>query len=270
MRKINFWSQHHLGDNMYHFHYCRKVLEKNKDIQIDYYLRPPTDCKNYDRHYNELKLHIDDLERFNLIRDVIQPIGAIDIHINSNDRGQQYYKFLTYTNRSYNDFYVQFFTDMSDRLGIDNPIKTNDDLLIDNYKILINNRLYNKKFDVLVINSMPNSGQIEKDLTPFDTLFEYLLSKNLKVISTEKTKYPEILSTIENNLSLLEIGNLSLYCDYVIGVHTSPIIYTFNIWNINKIKRWVVFQNEGITYSFNNRINNLSSLNYMDKIKELI
>ena len=155
-------------------------------------------------------------------------------------------------------------------MNVDNPIKTNEDLLMDNSLILEKNRLYDKHFDVLVVNSMPNSGQIEKNLEPFNILFDHLLSKNFKVISTEKTKYSEILSTVENKLSLLEIGNLSLNCDYIVGVHTSPVIYTFNKWNIDKIKKWIIFQSDGLTYTFNDNVINYRTLNDMNKIKGIL
>lgn len=275
MKKINFYSQEHLGDNMYHFHYCKKLLEKNNDIEIDFYVMPPTDCKNFESFYNELNLHIRNLKSFNFIRNFSKlPSDALNIHINAQQTGRKYFEFIKYPllngNNSYNEFYLYFFEHMSNMLQVDNPIKTNDDFLIDNNHILEKNRLYNDNFDFLVINSMPGSGQIEKNLEPFDILFEYLLSKNFKVISTEKTKYNEILSTVENGLSLLEIGNLSINCDYIIGVHTSPMIYTFNKWNIDKIKKWIIFQSNGATYTFNDRIINFKTLNDMNKIKDIL
>jgi len=275
MRKINFYSQEHLGDNMYHFHYCRKLLEKNKDIEIDFYVKRPTDCNNFEIFYNELKKHIIDLERFNFIRNfTILPKDVINIHINANQTGRKYFEFIKYPslegNLSYNEFYIYFFEYLSNILQIKNPIKTNDDFLIDNPLILKDNPLYNDNFDFLIINSIGLSGQVEKNLSYFDPLFEYLLIKGYKVISTEKTKFSDILSTVENGLSLLDIGNLSLKCNNVIGVHTAPMTYTFNKWNIDKINKWIIFQANGTTYTFNDRIFNVKSLKYMDKVIEML
>jgi len=275
MRKINFYSQEHLGDNMHHFHYCRKLLEQNKDIEIDFYMKSPTDCNNFDVFYNELILHIKDLERFNIIKNFTRlPSDVVNIHINADQTGRKYFEFINYPslngNMSFNEFYIYFFEHFSKILQLENPIKTNEDFLMDNPYILKDNRMYNDNFDFLIINSMPGSGQVERNLNHFNILFEYLLSKNYKIISTEKTLYPEILSTVENGLSLLEIGNLSLKCDYVIGVHTSPVIYTFNKWNIDKIKKWIFFQSSGVYYTFNDRITTFKTLNDMYKIKDIL
>lgn len=275
MRKINFYSQEHLGDNIYHFHYCRKLLNNNNDIEIDYYIKKPIDCNNFEKFYNELHKHIFDLKRFNLIRNFKSvPKDTLNIHINNVQTGRKYFEFINYPkldgNLSYNEFYIYFFEHISKILNVDNPIKTNDDFLIDNPLILNDNLLYNNDFDFLVINSKALSGQIDNNLKLFDPLFEYLLSKGYKVISTEKTRYNEILSTVEYGLSLVEIGNLSLKCKNIVGVHTAPIIYTFNKWNIDKIKQWILFQSNGVHYTFKDRVMTFKSLNDMNKVIKIL
>jgi len=79
------------------------------------------------------------------------------------------------------------------------------------------------------------------------------LKERFKIITTDKTIFSDIPCTLDYKLNLLQIGNVSTNVEYVIGIATGPIINCFNIWNIDKIKKWFVLSNRS-TYTYNNRI----------------
>ena len=58
----------------------------------------------------------------------------------------------------------------------------------------------------------------------------------------------------------MDIGNLSLYCDYIIGVSTGPLVNCFNVWNIDKIKKYYILNSSGEAYDFNDRCLNYKYL----------
>lgn len=239
----NFDNIANLGDIIFNVHYFSKILSIHKDMEINYYIN--------EKFIKEIEKHVY-FERLNILSLNSKPKDSICSWFGNKD-----FNFIKTikdmgNTPSYVKVNILFFDFISRLINIDNPIKEKKDLLMDNIGILKNNIL-SDKFDLLIINSVPMSGQYEFNNRDFINLINELMSKipNIKIITTNKTGIDGVKCTLDYNLSLVEIGNLSLYCDYIVGVHTSPLIYTFNVWNLCRIKKWYVLHGPKYAYDYN-------------------
>ena len=128
-------------------------------------------------------------------------------------------------------FHLEWFDHLSNFLEIPSPIACKDDLLFE-YPAL--NAPIEIEFDYLIINSMPNSGQLPS-FNPqfFNNRVRNLLNEGYKVITTNPTGMG--MSTLEMGLDVTGIGSLSKYCQHIEGVATGPMWTTFNLFNLDKV-----------------------------------
>lgn len=75
----------------------------------------------------------------------------------------------------------------------------------------------------------------------------------LKVACAYSLGMPDVPSTLEHNMNLIQVGSVAMNAKYIIAIASSPIIYCFNKWNIDTTKKWVVLSNRS-TYTYNDRI----------------
>lgn len=246
--KIQLYNKFHLGDHVYQMRYNTKLMDIYDNILIDYYL--PKEymsdiIKLLDNKYIG-KIHFFDINE--------TPPTAIDTWIGSDNF---YYEFIK-QNKSYNEMYISFFYFLSKKLGLLNPVSSNNDLLFDDNALLINNELSNM-CDILLINSRPNSGQYDYNEQDFNN-FILKYKNKYRIVTTDYNRMSDVPCTRDYNLSLHGIGNISINSKFIIGIHTSPYIYTFNKYNNNKNIQWVILQKYGITHTFNKNIHNIDSI----------
>jgi len=243
MKTLEFYNTYHLGDCLFHIHYCNKLIQVN-DCKIIFY------CKK--EYHNELELWITDKDKI-ILEDLNKKSNlSINCWLNSMKhfdlRGQ--YDFF------YDKIYLAFYRDLSKKIdGIINPIGTSKDFLFDERQIIENKNVnIFSKFDYLIINSKGNSGQWNYNENDFNLLFQKLIDKECTVITTAKNNY-KLPCTLDYNWNLLDISTVSLYCKNIFGIHTAPHIPCLNIWNIKDQKEMSFLHNEGIYYSYENHIN---------------
>lgn len=245
---MNFYNEFHLGDCLYHIHYCRKLIDANPGLEIGFYIQSQfhKEVQNFIGDY-AIKLH-------NLGD---RPKDAINCWINSIG---QFLAWGVATKFNYDLMYLEFYKFLSKQIKMDNPIKTAKDFLMDNKELLKTNNL-SRKFDWLVINSGGNSGQWY-DNAIFNKLIKVLKASGKDVITTAPNT-EGVECTLDSKLNILEIGNLSTTCDYIIGVQTAPFVPVTNIFNLNKVKMIYDCHNEGWKFSLGPTMNlqNPSSIN---------
>jgi hypothetical protein len=240
-REIYFYNEYYTGDCLFQIHFLRKLIQSNPNLRCIFYIDPQ-------------KVSIEDLNKF---------IGAPFKHKIILDTGVKNPKaincWINYNNYSKNDpacwnnnvFYVKFFQMLSKELGLESPIQNSDDILIDHEEILRNNKL-SKPYDYLIINEIPQSSQLDYNEEAFKKYVMHLREKGYSCITTQKISN-KIPCTLEHNLSLLDIGNISLFATNIIGIHTAALYCTFNKWNQAKERHWGILDKNN-TFTFNNRI----------------
>jgi len=195
------------------------------------------------------------------------PEGAVNTWITRslNDVGN-YFSRIGIHGKRYDLFYVDFFTELSKLIGVESPIKNSKDMLFDNVELLDSN-IVGGDIDYLIINSTPLSGQFTGyNLVEFDTLIRKLVDSGNKVVTTKKTNIESVLCTTDYNLSLMDIGNLSIKSKNIIAVMTAPIIPCFNIYSVDNFDNFFVLENT-MYYSFNDNIRNYNDIKKI--IKEI-
>jgi hypothetical protein len=247
MRIINLHNDCRLGDNVFTIHFLNKYLDS--DVLFNYYV--------HSQYINELKKHIIG-ENIQIHPYHLVPSDSYNTWIG---RDGFYYRKISEYNFNLDLFYVDFFNLMSSNLELSPKFFSNTDLLFDNSNYEIST---NKTYDYLIINSQPMSNQFNYQGNQFYYLCDLLTKLEKTFITTQKIKNYEC--TTDYGMSLIDIGNLSNYCENIIAVNTSPIIRTFTTQNINKINKRFVLDNE-LSYSYNERIYSFNSLSQIfDKL----
>lgn len=254
MTAIHIHNEYNLGDHIYQLHWCTKLLDINSDIEFYYYCRP--------QFHKDINYLLEDKYKLNIhIKDFNdKPVNAFNTWINYNNIYANFVGLsrMTKTNMYYDKMYISVFGNIAKNLNVENPIKTSIDLLFDDQRLLKENEL-SDKVDLLLINSKPMSGQYTYDENGFNR-FISKYKDQYRIVTTNNTSFSDIPCTLDYNLSLLDIGSLSNNAKIIVSVHTSPIIYCFNRFNINKDIKWYVLHNFGVSYSFNNNIVSLPNI----------
>ena len=117
-----------------------------------------------------------------------------------------------------------------------------------------------ERIDFLIVNSRPCSGQFRAyDSTEYLTPLILELAERYSVAVTQplyiensgghRPAATSVACTMDYNLSISEIGALSLHADNLIMVSTGPSWPTFNVWNANRVRlRLLMLENEIIDY----------------------
>ena len=227
--KIIYHSGGHLGDCVHTLHFIRKCK-----IPFEFYINDEYHFQIIDILTEEEK----EIIKIKSIRDYIG--GGVDSWIGSNlDRNKLY-------NYYHEDFFIDWFDQISYKLSIENPIKTKEDFLMDSPEILNRENKMGKKYDYLIINSIPLSGQISYNFSLFCDIINLISERNSLVLTRNVGDFD---CTLDNRLTLTDIGRLSLDCNNILSVHTAPQILTINKWNIDKCN-WITLQGDGIQYNF--------------------
>ena len=213
---IHTYNEYHLGDNLVHLNYLRKVCEQNPDLEFTHH------CNL--QHHSQLTPLLEDVPIS--LQGLSIPPGALNAWIG--------YKNFFYNHQDRSNwvvFHLDWFNYLSDRLEVSNPIACRDDLLFD-YPAL--NAPTRYEFDYLIINSPPQSGQLP-DYTPdfFSKRVKDLANEGHKVVTTYPTGL--VPCTLEHHFTVTDIGVLSNGVKHIEGVATGPMWTTFNKFNKDKV-----------------------------------
>lgn len=240
---------YHLGDNLVHLNFMRKVALANPDQEFIHAAQ-----WQYIRQLGDLT---SDVPNLNLMEyGYLTPSDSINAW-----RGDKQFWYSHPDRNDFVKFHVEaWFPYLADRMGVENPIRCAKDMLFDYpFLELAGDRisrldvLSKFPFDVLVINSPPSSGQ----WTSFN---QYAISqmasdigRQSRVITTwDEHHSPKIPCTVTQNLSVTGIGYLSLHCHTILMVSTGPSWPTFNVWNQESVRnRIILLDNERVNLSPN-------------------
>jgi hypothetical protein len=233
---VNFVNKLRLGDCFWHCLYLKKVSEASPKHQFNFY------CNN--AHHWQLSEIISECPNVKLIDLVDIPDDAVDCWI-----GRSWYSHPL--NLDIIAFLVEWFRGISTDLGLPVVIHERSDMLADYHGI--NDVI--PGFDVLLVNSYPQSGQFGFDINEMNILAERLSARH-KVITTSEV--PGIQCTTPTSLS--DIARISNACRLIVAVSTGPSWGVFNTLNHNRdVPTYVMLREQRIDYG--RPIENCRSLN---------
>ena len=235
----------HLGDNLVHLHFLRKQAIRHPSDTFFHYVH---EC-----HLEQLREAIEDLPNISLYSLDVKPSESINVWKNAGAVTDEFGFFERHPNRNdFAGFHMTWFAYLSNQMDLPNVFVYPTDLLFDYPAIQrdVSHRLpfwSGDKFpEILFVNSRPCSGQClaYDSVDYFDPLIAELSAKH-SLIVTQPSKIPNIPCTTSTEMTISEIGALSLRCPYVIGVATGPLWPTFNIWNQQSLLRRIVMLGNG-------------------------
>ena len=245
MKTVEFYNEYHLGDNVFHLTFLRK-LSRLVDDNFVYYVNT-----NYLPELNKHLLgYMDRIELRSLEHRTPTAHNAWIGEIYYNHPN----KFL------YDKFYVDWFNYLTNKIY---GKSFNIDMVSD-YPMLASS---SPRADILFINSVPNSNQFENDTSLLDDVIRKLNSR-YRIITTKKVNGVEC--TLDHSMSLVNIGALASDSKNIIAVNTGPISTCLNKWTLQNVESWTIAA-AGLSYSFDNvsHASNLSELIHLINIKYL-
>ena len=208
---IKTYNEYHLGDQLHHLNYLRKVCQEDTSIECIHY------CK---QEYHSQLLPLCEGVPITL-QDLSYRGDAINAWI-----GVDGYFYRSPLNKNWVAFHLDWFSHLSNQLGVMNPMQTPDSFLFD-YPAIQKGKY--PSYDVLIVNSVPMSGQLP-DYNPwfFNKLTKKYLDEGSSVITTFPTNLCQ--STLELGMTVTDIGALAKGVSRIQGVDTGPIWTTYNVW----------------------------------------
>jgi hypothetical protein len=247
-----------LGDSVFNiifFNIIKDYIVKN-NIKIYYY------TKNIyiKQLYEFITIH----QNIFLLPLFTKPKFSLELWINN--------KFFRYTHEDtvlnsntrtiyYNKFYKNFFNIVLKKLNFNisvNKLAYYDKDLLTRYDVLPNKY---KNFDILIINSQPNSGQYDYNKNSWDN-YIIELNSQFKILTT--TKVHGVLCTYDDNLTIKDIASLSTRAKIIIAINSGVVPGLLNYYTLTNLKHFYNFDNRCF-YSypnFENRKNNITDISF--------
>ncbi len=217
-------NAYHLGDNLVHLNFLRKVAIANPDRAFVHaaqwqYLRQLQDVVSDVRNI--------ELKDYNYLT----PADSIDAW-----RGAKQFWYSHPDRNDFVKFHVEaWFPYLSDRMGVENPIKCAKDMLFDYPAIKQARKSTFNGCDILFISNAPGSGQFPAfDPYALAHLAGKLAANHHKLINPASPQPGKAFC------SLSEIGYFSLHCHTILMVSTGPSWPTFNVWNQESVKNRII------------------------------
>lgn len=220
------YNSYHLGDNLIHLNWLRKVALIERDKAFRHY------CPS--EHLPQLFDVIEGVENLELAPLEQKPESAVDSWINADGAWDDATLRLNWV-----FFQLRHFRLLAQKLEVHNPAQSRTDLLFD-FPELARDNILSRPFDVLVVNSRPNSGQFPLySVENFHKLVALLNERHLQCVTTLPTGLCP--ATIDVGLRVGQIGALARHCKLVVGVDTGPMWPTFNVLSLGSVRLRMVF-----------------------------
>jgi tetratricopeptide (TPR) repeat protein len=236
-RVVRTFMHWHLGDNLLHLHFLRKLSERYPQLEFVHALQPSLMAQCQEMLTDRPQIRLVPLE------------PGVDQGLDGWKGAEGF--FFQHPNRfQFGALYIDLFARLAHRMGLESPLHIPDDLLFDYPAICRDKRL--GTYDVLLVNSQPLSEQFKSYReSDFVDLAELFRARGLSVITTRKIDgYP---CTLDDHLSVTDIANLSLRARYFIAVCTGAMWPSMNIFN-QSIHQFRVILNDHETIDFGTRI----------------
>lgn len=246
MRVIRTHNAMHLGDNLVHLNFLRRVAMEMPGCQFIHAARwnHVPQLRDVVADLRNVKLIALEEDKYYMHADYTAPMIKDSVNAWRGAGGDWY------NHPDRNDFVLyhlyHWFPRISGMMGVENPISHGENDMLFDYPRLCCTIDEKLKSQILFINSQPMSGQfIGYDDYALANLAVNLWTKNDSLITTSpipKELIPSgtIRCTADYGLSVSQIGNLSLFAKCIVMVSTGPSWPTFNVWNTITVQHRII------------------------------
>ena len=240
---LYFYNKYGLGDsvfNMIFFTIIKHFIFHNS-ITIYYYTKSEyiTQLQEFINNYKNIILGSFDTK----------PPNSIELWIDNDSLG---YTFSEKANKiqivNYNKYYKNFFNIILKKLNININISKfvyKDEDLLNRYNFISDKY---KHFDILILNSIPNSGQYNYVKNTWDN-FILKLNNKFNILTTNKVK--GVLCTYDDKLTIKDIASLSTKAKIVIAINSGVLPGLLNIYTLKTVRHFYIFDDR-CYYSYPN------------------
>jgi hypothetical protein len=224
-----------LGDNLAALHFMRGLAKKYPDVHFRFAAK-----LTYLQQLIELTCDLPNLQ-----------LAAAEHHkgysVNLWKNAGGFWETHALKN-DYAGFMLEFFAASAKRMELDSPFAKPEDLLFD-YPALHRSNLPAavEPFDILIINSPPQSNQWRQGNLDALNVLVRNLAKRHRVITTHPVGSGIACTQSLAGFTVTNIGQLSQLCRIVLMVSTGPSWPTFNVWNRESVEfRLILIDSEVI------------------------
>ncbi len=248
---MHFYSDFHLGDNIFFGNYLTNIADelRAKGMHINYYVVPDNIEKVKDFFPSDVC--------------TLHPLDKRPESAHNDWLGTSIGQTHIFTPRDID--FVEFLKDHYNiAIGVKYNLPTMQNFLHSNKKILDRYDSLDpacKNIDILILNSIPQSGQYNYNKEEWDKFCKYLSNK-YNVITSEKVE--GVKCTRDYNLSLYDIGALSTHVKYIVGVNSGPFAGCLNTYTFNNVKHMYIF--DMYTKYKGQNITNVTDINEVMKV----
>lgn len=228
------FNEWHLGDNLIHLNWLRRVALENPARNFEHFLRG--------EDLGQCLQFVSDAPNIRLLHISEKPEGAIDAWKAAGGFFDGHP-----LKKQWVPFHLEWFAHLAKQIGVNNPITRPEHLLMDSPAVQKPCAIEDD-FDVLVLNSKPMSRQFSP-WTPWylDPVILALGFKGHRIITTNPSSY-QSKCTKDVGITAAGVGNLSLRCKLIIAVATGIHFPTWNIWNTESVELRIVLIDNGETH----------------------
>lgn len=232
-KTYEFFNEWHLGDQIFDLFYLSRLAVLHPDDFYVYY------CHVSD----QIRELVEDLDNIEIAPLANRTPAAIGSWI-----GTDRYWHTSPLRNDYPRFYLDWFNQLEARTGVRNPFSDTEQFWFD-FASILKPVSPSRRFDVLLVNSRPDSGQFPYDPNQMRQLAELLAEQGLSVIATDHCGVRGVECTRDHRLSISGIANLSNRCRFHVMISTGPSWLTFNTTNRHlPIKRIVLLKTIRLGY----------------------
>jgi hypothetical protein len=246
---IKAYSNNHLGDNiinMIFFYKLKDYIESN-DIKIIYRCQEQyiKNLKDFNVSDNIIILPFDDIVHND---EYLLWQGNDPNHSNKN------------IEQTLCDMFNNFLIKNNIPISVDKFEYEDNDLLV-RYKNIISNNDNYKNIEILVINSIPNSGQFTFNQEDFDD-FLVKLSQKYKIATSKKVN-DDIISL--EDYSVKDIAAISTNVDIIIAINTGPSIPLYNKYTLDRVQKIYLLDHNSYPFNIRKvlRIKKINEINFL-------
>lgn len=235
MKTVSTFNALHLGDNLIHLHFLRKMAARYPEIHFTH--GAP------DQYLAQLAPLAWDVENLELLSIATVGQGAINAW-----RGAGGWFYQQPDQYDFLQIHLRWFRELAKLMGLASPIHCAADMLFDYPSLHAPPEdlsaaavglatAYDHADHVLIVNSPPLSGQFHGfSIAGFDRLIGRLHDAGHRVVTTHPSIFGDIPCTQDVGMDITRIGRLSQRCKAIIGVVTGPMWTTLNVWARETVK----------------------------------
>lgn len=245
MKHFIFYGDGNLGDTAIAIMALKRFVEAYDDVEVTMYCK----IESYVRELSNLFIH----PRYHFAYTDTCKDTYIKTWVGNNIDIYRYR--MGNNNQNFVLSVMEHMDDIFQQLGYDRILNGDIKNFRFDFQSILNSKWFGStEFDILVVNSMPMSGQIDYDESAFVDFVNR--HKDLyKIAVTKPIPNVDVFCTQDVGMTLSDIGAIAINCHAVVGINTSPILFSANKWATSKL--WVicvygntdcVFQNNHITF----------------------